>query len=172
MFLSTSIYQGRVFLSSTTALFLLHPTLTQTGLLLPTTALVPCFRSEALWLQLLQRYEQCVSNPLSWNSPMIRPGRTSLVKSWLTQIIQQPTATHPVHRFLVSVPKSNTCPPNPREQYLCIHPHIATCQRAAFAKPSKFVPGSLELTWVAIWGLEHGKIDVSEGKHLQARAVT
>lgn len=85
-------------------------------------------------------------------------------------IIQSPAP--PVHCFPASMPKQNACPPNSREQCLCIHPRITTCQRAGFAKPSKFVPGSPELTWVAIWGLENGKIDVSEGKRLKARAVT
>lgn len=45
---------------------------------------------------------------------------------------------------------------------LCAHiPEQQLATGPAFPKASKFVPGSLELTWVAIWGLENGKIDVS-----------
>lgn len=74
------------------------------------------------------------------------------------------TITHTVHCFqckkrmhALQTPGNNVC---------ASHPSITACQRAGFAKPSKFVPGSPELTWVAIWGLENGKIDVSEGKRL------
>lgn len=59
------------------------------------------------------------------------------------------------------------------KNHLCAHdrePALAT--GPALPNPSKFVPGSPPLTWVAIWGLENGKIDVSQRKHLWARAVT